>query len=119
MTRAIILLVAIAACGGTATKPVANPQPGPGSSTHLEEAPPPAAPRSLTVDQALAKYEAWTDQMCACRAGDFACSKRITDEQIAWGQKIERMSRQVQPILDRYTKCAMNAITPPTPPGTP
>jgi hypothetical protein len=78
--------------------------------------------------EALAKYEAWTKAMCACKEGDTACAKKVTDEQIKWGEEqaknadknakvdpkeAEEMATKMKPIMDEFTKCSMKAMTPP------
>jgi hypothetical protein len=81
--------------------------------------------------EALAKYEAWTKAMCACKEGDTACAKKVTDEQIKWGEEqaksadknakvdpkeAEEMAAKMKPIMDEFTKCSMKAMTPPATP---
>ncbi|MEO8707375.1 MAG: hypothetical protein ABI867_45530 [Kofleriaceae bacterium] len=78
--------------------------------------------------EALAKYESWTKAMCACKEGDTACAKKVTDEQIKWGEEqaknadknakvdpkeAEEMATKMKPIMDEFTKCSMKAMTPP------
>jgi hypothetical protein len=84
--------------------------------------------------EALAKYEAWTKAMCACKEGDTACAKKVTDEQIKWGEEqaknadknakvdpkeAEEMATKMKPIMEEFTKCSMKAMTPPAAGGTP
>lgn len=131
MTGALILLVTISACWTSAqpVAPIENTETG--SAAPVAKAPP--KPRS-PIDDVIDKYEAWTRQMCACSSGDLACAKRITDEQIAWGEEMakradrneqldsdaaERAAVRMRPIMDEFTKCAMNAMTSPNPPATP
>jgi hypothetical protein len=133
MKLVVGILVLAVACGGGAAKPaapIANAKPG--SAAPVEE--PAPKPRS-DMEEAFAKYESWTKQMCACPAGDTACAQRITDDQIKWAEEwakrpghnrkidpkeSELAAERMKPIMEEYTKCAMKAMTPsPTQPTTP
>jgi hypothetical protein len=125
MTRIVVVscvLAAIAACGGTAAKPIANT--GTGS----------AAQADTIGDEAFAKYTLWTKQMCACAAGDQACASAIVDAQVRWSEDLakagdrgrkadpkeaERMAARLQPLMAELTMCLMKAMNPPVPPATP
>lgn len=76
--------------------------------------------------EAMAKFEAWTKEMCACKAGDADCAKKITDAQAKWGEEMakankdvkpdpkdaEEMAAKMKPVMDEFTKCATAAMTP-------
>ncbi|MEO8703389.1 MAG: hypothetical protein ABI867_25305 [Kofleriaceae bacterium] len=128
-----VLVVVLVGCGGTAKPAEAPISNAPPAGTVEAPPPPPPKPKS-PAEEALALYEQWTNEMCACPAGDLACAKKITDAQIKWGEEqarnadrtaridpkeAEMMAAKLKPIMDRFTKCVMVAMTPPPGQGTP
>jgi hypothetical protein len=123
------IAVLVMACGGASAKPPApirNTPSGSAAAPAPVDEPPPAEKLS-NAEQALMKYKAWTVEMCACPTGDTACAKKVTDAMIVWGEAMakqadtekpdpreaQRMATAMRPIMDEFTKCSMNAMTPP------
>jgi hypothetical protein len=121
----LVALVMLVACGGPAKQPEA-PVANRGAAKPVEAEATPAKPASR-VEETLAKYEMWTTRMCACPPGDTACAKQINDEQVAWAdaqakhaepnqpmsaKESEEAAERFQPIMDRFAKCMMTALTP-------
>ena len=73
-----------------------------------------------------AKYTEFKDAMCKCKAGDSACAKKVTDDQMKWGQEMAKtadtnakvdpneaaeMAKKMEPIMAEYNKCMTAAMT--------
>jgi hypothetical protein len=125
MSRARVLLVAIAACGGAATNPAA-PIANTGSGSAA--LPPPVSPtKLLTVDEILARYEIWTKQICTCT--DDACATRVLGEHAKELEQLERSALHLDPrdrermlagqsaTMEEYGHCAMRLLHRPPPPN--
>jgi hypothetical protein len=104
MSRALLLAVALAACGGAPAEPAEPAAPivdtSTGSAAPVVEDPAPQ-PQSAPKQPS----PAWADEMAT-----------NPDRNVkAEPAEAERLAAQMRPLIDEFSKCAMNALTPATP----
>lgn len=133
--RFALLGLALAGCFHDAPPPrAAEPQPTPIMASSGGSAPR-ARTRSTPVSgdpmaDAIARFEQFSDEMCACSEHDSTCAQQVSDAMVAWSQEIaskvdpevkpdRESTRRLQEIAQRMGECSMKAMSPPPSPSLP
>ncbi len=123
----VVLAVMLAAsCGGkpAPVEPTHNVAP-PTVAKH--EPAPELEPSPDDPAYPLFKMAQFTKEVCACAPGDAACATRSSDHLTKWATDMaktthkevkpsEELMKQIQLVMESYTKCMTAAMTPATPP---
>lgn len=115
------------------TEPPPEPRPStgepqPAAPAHAHRSP---APARLTVSDAIAKMQEFTDEMCACT--DKTCADAVAAKMTQWSQEMTQLHREedmkpseedikeMTAVAERLGKCMMTAMAPggPSSPPTP
>jgi len=118
LSSRLVLILALAACGGTQSPPptVQNEAPP-------EPAAPPAPPPKTKIEEAMEKMGSLADSMCTCK--DKPCAEKVQAEMTAWSTKMaeeggdretkptEADMKQMTELGMRYAECMTTAMTAP------
>ena len=116
--------MAFAGCWRTEPPPPPRPAPvEPVAATPARVEPP--RPDDLR-EEVVGALERFTADACACAKGDGACAQTVVAQMQTWSDEIQKrhgsdlgadpdFTARIEPIIQRFTTCLSNAMTPATP----